>query len=815
MTDKKISQLANITGADLADSDEFVVARASTSENFSVTKAELYGSLPPVSLSYDDLIASTKYTYSAGSAYSVAAGNVITTTDSGTWEVAASGASDHHATTAGGVKLYEAGPSFSTRARAAAWIARGGTAADGTVISDGAVQYVASEGATTISDLPGFEVLGKATFLHFGAVADSDGTTGDGTDNTSAFQAAIDWAKSASPDGLACSIYLPSSHKYYRVTGAIDTTGATNPIRIYGAGRDASRIFADFLDPTVAVLDFSNDYGITNSVQGIGFLMRYSKNAPIALRAIGGTNCQYFDLAARGGQNSSFVFISQTNSYYRDIYARNGYQPLQRAMSSTTEGVSITAASTTLTADTGTPFSDAAAGDEVFINGAGQYARLKILHTKIASVTSSSEVELEDAATNTVSGAEWSFGSIRADYNATTNVLTFPRDVLDSDDEGRYVSIRGVIDRGADIGGKGALTGKIKSVTSASTCTLYRIDGAADFNTTSGVGDVTDQMVFFGPAICFYDDPDTSDAKNDDLNLLDSRIEDHDGPGLYIERGSSFRVSNTKIHGRAITRTGGETVHGKTPCNIYATNLRAEGLMLDRVILAWASSVYDGDGQIIVEASERSVSLDGVGTSSKVSGGKLISAQELPPGFYISMGDIFDSDETPTDPMGLFYVGARAGDDPRASLERARSRIVQHGVYASENPGVVPQVLGAPNQSPSYRSSRKTGKIFDSGDVFGVVPPMSVGLLYLWSSRINCYAAFYFRTSDNENGARLFSLSDIGSEVNVHGTNGVATLTGSTGTASKLNVSVDASSGQIWFENQVAGDLDLNFTIMA
>lgn len=41
MTDKKISQLANISGADLADSDEFVVARASTSENFAVTKAEL------------------------------------------------------------------------------------------------------------------------------------------------------------------------------------------------------------------------------------------------------------------------------------------------------------------------------------------------------------------------------------------------------------------------------------------------------------------------------------------------------------------------------------------------------------------------------------------------------------------------------------------------------------------------------------------------------------------------------------------------------------------------------------------------------
>ena len=41
MTDKKISQLTPIAGADMLDSDELVVARESTSENFSVTRAEL------------------------------------------------------------------------------------------------------------------------------------------------------------------------------------------------------------------------------------------------------------------------------------------------------------------------------------------------------------------------------------------------------------------------------------------------------------------------------------------------------------------------------------------------------------------------------------------------------------------------------------------------------------------------------------------------------------------------------------------------------------------------------------------------------
>lgn len=117
----------------------------------------------------------------------------------GSWEVAASGASDHHATTAGGVKLYEAGPNFSTRARAAAWIARGGTAADGTVISWPGASVVAETGATVISDMAGWVPKLPLHMEHFGILGDENtaarSTPSEATtDYTTLIQSAFDYA---------------------------------------------------------------------------------------------------------------------------------------------------------------------------------------------------------------------------------------------------------------------------------------------------------------------------------------------------------------------------------------------------------------------------------------------------------------------------------------------------------------------------------------------------------------------------------------------------------------------------------------------
>jgi len=48
MADSKISQLTPITGANLQDGDEFVVARAASEENFAVSRSEMFKDTPDI-----------------------------------------------------------------------------------------------------------------------------------------------------------------------------------------------------------------------------------------------------------------------------------------------------------------------------------------------------------------------------------------------------------------------------------------------------------------------------------------------------------------------------------------------------------------------------------------------------------------------------------------------------------------------------------------------------------------------------------------------------------------------------------------------
>lgn len=107
-----------------------------------------------------DLGGDTFLTYTAGQDGTVAAGTIIRV--SGQFvEVADSGAVDQHGITTGGVKWYEAGPNFSTRARMVAAKARmdaaGDTVAVGTVWFDDLGQYrFLDDGNTDITGMTGW-----------------------------------------------------------------------------------------------------------------------------------------------------------------------------------------------------------------------------------------------------------------------------------------------------------------------------------------------------------------------------------------------------------------------------------------------------------------------------------------------------------------------------------------------------------------------------------------------------------------------------------------------------------------------------------
>ncbi|MCC7266187.1 MAG: hypothetical protein IT546_02470, partial [Caulobacteraceae bacterium] len=81
-----------------------------------------------------DLLAATSLTVATGEV--IYAGGMM-------YEVAALAASDHHLATAGGVKLYEAGPGFTARARLAAAVARGRRWPDGARLTAGGRSFEA------------------------------------------------------------------------------------------------------------------------------------------------------------------------------------------------------------------------------------------------------------------------------------------------------------------------------------------------------------------------------------------------------------------------------------------------------------------------------------------------------------------------------------------------------------------------------------------------------------------------------------------------------------------------------------------------
>lgn len=168
-----------------------------------------------IKVSYTDLLADTELTYTGGASGTVTAGDLYPTTNGNWFEVAASDAVDQHITTAGGVKLYEAGPHFSSRARAvAAWArmdARSETPPVGTVWTFDGVSIEYDGSTTGMNGLPKWKPFGDVYLDHFGTNA-NPGTT----DMTTFAQAAIDYVTAGGADGGP--IYLLNTS--YNITPA-------------------------------------------------------------------------------------------------------------------------------------------------------------------------------------------------------------------------------------------------------------------------------------------------------------------------------------------------------------------------------------------------------------------------------------------------------------------------------------------------------------------------------------------------------------------------------------------------------------------
>lgn len=123
------------------------------------------------------LLADTSYTYSLGNAWSVAAGQLIRVKSDGfVYKVAVAAATDHHVTTAGGVKLYV---QLGGEGRAA--IEAFGAVLDGATNSTARVQ-AAFDSGLPLTDLGGDLLISDTILLNYGASYIAQGNATINTD---------------------------------------------------------------------------------------------------------------------------------------------------------------------------------------------------------------------------------------------------------------------------------------------------------------------------------------------------------------------------------------------------------------------------------------------------------------------------------------------------------------------------------------------------------------------------------------------------------------------------------------------------------
>lgn len=141
--------------------------------------------------------------------------------------------------------------------------------------------------------------------LDYGAVGDYNEGTGTGTDNTVAFQAAIDAAAALPKNG---AVYIPTG--WYKITTALDVPYG---VSIYGDGATASLIYADDCDGLNFVTYgyalgsmFYEDFGITSAGGS-------NRVAVVTLPNASTMDGLYFSRMRIYGFNAAFSFASNWN----------------------------------------------------------------------------------------------------------------------------------------------------------------------------------------------------------------------------------------------------------------------------------------------------------------------------------------------------------------------------------------------------------------------------------------------------------------------------------------------------------------------
>jgi hypothetical protein len=407
------------------------------------------------------------------------------------FERAADAATDEHFDYSGGsgVKWYEAGPNFSTRARMVAAKARmdaaGDTVAVGTIWAAGGVLYEADSTATAISDMSGwklFQLPSEMTFNDYefidaqqlAYIRSNDLDSQDEALVTAGVQAMMDAAMAYVVAGgsddrsavIVCRGTFAVNDEIFSETFAqslwdiASGTHARFTFDFWGASFEVKNWPSH---KAVRTSGFYADQSITDAVPTVMFRWEQKSKKGLGPHILGGSLTGARALTDpiglkmrnvnRGYQNAFEIrdllnvgrWIDDINNsdFFGTIITKCGYQPTQAGGTGFIDAattISTVAGSGTTTATASAAVFDATdhVGKWVMIANAGEGGTT--FAAQITSVTSATEVILNRECTTDVVDETFSFSMLTGSTTANSATLTLDTDVTD-DLIGRYVIV--------------------------------------------------------------------------------------------------------------------------------------------------------------------------------------------------------------------------------------------------------------------------------------------------------------------------------------------------------------------------------------
>ena len=251
------------------------------------------------------LVADTTLTYTAGQPSTVASGDYVQTrADRSSYRVASSGATNHHVTTAGGVRLYESGLNYTTVARFQQAVARNDLTgiASGTAVLAGGQVFIAKSGATEFPLLPGFLAFSDQMGALSGNFADPNITKSTKLPMIRLQNGAV--GGGASTTRIQGVDYDPIARQWFTIHSL---SGSPEQTVISLLNTDGSRIS---VSDTITTLGHGQDIGVFYRADGSRWLVSQTTNK---------LNATFFQYLAGAGPQNAFVATLFTDSTYTTI----------------------------------------------------------------------------------------------------------------------------------------------------------------------------------------------------------------------------------------------------------------------------------------------------------------------------------------------------------------------------------------------------------------------------------------------------------------------------------------------------------------